>query len=646
MPEGEVRRSMNDNKIRFWSWVLFGVLAVAIVGVVNWTLVRASAQYDLTQDGRYTIPPALARIAKNFDPKDPEARLKITVYLSESLPRYISHLTRTIRTRLDEVRRASGDKIEYEFVDPKDNTDLMTELNEKFKIAPIALQDFREGELTQGSYYLAMLFRYKKEADPLHLRDIGQDLVKEERTLAVLPGLIATKILKVTTPDEIVVGIVSDKKQPPPQQGQQQAKATDGLDPLRERLKAHCHVKDVTLKGGVPVPPDIKALIVYKPDALAPADVFQLDQFLMRGGRVILLVDTYSAFDYDRISAINQGLQQEKFTLRPIETGLKDWLAFYGMNLQPGVVMDRFNHKLVRIQQVPGTPIPKQELADMPGLLNVRELDADKKPTDQLNPNEMTLAGIGALAFLLPTPMQVNQDEFRAHNPGATLDVLARSSKESWVVKDVVDSVPMYKVTPPPREEWGSSVLVARASGPLRSYWADKEPPAREGAPPAESQPSGANKLTVAQADRPAQIWVVADADFAHEVWQGLFGRNPMDRHSLAAAQGMGISASMVMNMVDVAALGPDLVEIRRQRLTDRSIDDVRVHDDRGNILFYNIALMPLVFVALGLLWWIFRSIQTFVPSPRQPITVPSAAPAPERALDTASVSDKTDSHP
>src|SRR5256885_718525 len=99
---------MNENRISFWQWVLFGMLAVVVAFEVNLVLKRVGAQIDLTQDGRYTIPPALARIAKNIAPNDPDARLKITVYLSENLPRYLSHLERNIKTRLDEVRRASG----------------------------------------------------------------------------------------------------------------------------------------------------------------------------------------------------------------------------------------------------------------------------------------------------------------------------------------------------------------------------------------------------------------------------------------------------------------------------------------------------------------------------------------------------------
>ena len=105
----------------------------------------------------------------------------------------------------------------------------------------------------------------------------------------------------------------------------------------------------------------------------------------------------------------------------------------------------------------------------------------------------------------------------------------------------------------------------------------------------------------------------------------------------------MGVSSSMVMNMVDVAALGSELVEIRAAK-AHRPLDR-RSQGQEGpdQILFLNIALMPLVFVVFGLLWWMFRSLQTFVPSPRQPITVPSPPPPVEPALHEAAVADKTD---
>src|SRR5262249_4141939 len=160
-----------------------------------------------------------------------------------------------------------------------------------------------------------------------------------------------------------------------------------------------------------------------------------------RGGRAILLVDNYSILDWDRIQAIDQALQQEKFSLRPIDTGLKDWLKFYGFELRDGVVLDRVNHKMFPIRAA-NQRFP--ELADMRALLNVRELDADKKPTGQLNQEEITLAGIGALAFLVPTPMQLDAEGFKERQPGAKLQGLAWTSKESWIVESPGDTLPMY----------------------------------------------------------------------------------------------------------------------------------------------------------------------------------------------------------
>ena len=66
--------------------------------------------------------------------------------------------------------------------------------------------------------------------------------------------------------------------------------------------------------------------------------------------------------------------------------------------------------------------------------------------------------------------------------------------------------------------------------------------------------------------------------------------------------------------------------------------------EKRGSILFTNIALMPLIFIGFGLLWWMFRSLQTFVPSPRQPVTVPARPPASPHLAEAHA--GKSDTHP
>ena len=177
--------------------------------------------------------------------------------------------------------------------------------------------------MTQGAYYLAMLFRYKRQAEQLNLRELGMELVKEERTLAALPGLIAARLMKVTTPRRRSRRRHREREEDAPAAAAAAAaaKPTDGLDPLRERLKAHVASRTSCVKGGTPVPPDIKTLLLYKPEGLTPLEVFQLDQFLMRGGRIIVLLDTYSTSTTTACRRSTRACSRRSSRVRPIETG-------------------------------------------------------------------------------------------------------------------------------------------------------------------------------------------------------------------------------------------------------------------------------------------------------------------------------------
>jgi hypothetical protein len=70
----------------------------------------------------------------------------------------------------------------------------------------------------------------------------------------------------------------------------------------------------------------------------------------------------------------------------------------------------------------------------------------------------------------------------------------------------------------------------------------------------------------------------------------------------------------MLMNVVDAAAFGNELIDVRRPRLMDRTVDADRVAADRGKILFRNIFLAPLALVIFGLTrwWWRTSAAETF----------------------------------
>ena len=83
-------------------------------------------------------------------------------------------------------------------------------------------------------------------------------------------------------------------------------------------------------QGRQSVPQDVNTLIVARPTQVPARVQWQIDQFVMRGGRVIFMVDPMRLDD-------RMGLQNPI----PITSGLDDMLAAYGVKLDRALVQDR-----------------------------------------------------------------------------------------------------------------------------------------------------------------------------------------------------------------------------------------------------------------------------------------------------------------
>jgi hypothetical protein len=600
---------VNDQNVarRLVAWA-FGLVFAAICVAVNFLVAPVDKRVDLTSDRRYTLPEPVVRIAKKLGANEP---CKADVYLSEDLPLRFAHIGRALRTRFSELRRASNGGLEYEFIDPKDDDDLAQRLEQQHGIKPVPVQDLKSGSLVVANYYLSVVLRRAKEKEVVNLAELGgQILQDEEATLAALADFLAARLVKLTSP-EVVVGLMSEKKESP-----QRKERTDGIEEsVRKRLLTHAKVQDVFVKNGTPVPSDVRTLIVHRPEDLTDLELFQLDQFVMRGGRLIVLYDNYSTYDPDRDAAVAQAmLQRGTYALRPVKSGMVEFLSHYGMSFSPGVVHDRSNFRGMMTVLAPNG-LPMQQTMTLAGVVNVRSVDDDKAPTGQVDEEEPTVSGLAPLSFVLPAPMETDPEgTFAERHPGARLETFLKTSNEAWVVAEPGESLVMNNAQPPAREEWRSFALAARAEGTLKSFFATRDIPVREGTPP-EHRPNPESKLVQCASDAPGQVWVFADADFALDAWRAVAQR----LMSMPLMQGLAKSQSALMNATDMASFGDELVGVRRTRLLDRSVDAARVAEDRTWILIKNIFLVPAILAVLGLLRWAWRASATFVPSPPRP---------------------------
>lgn len=251
--------------------MLLTAFAAINIGTVLFT---GSRQLDLTSSGRYTLrEPTLEWLKNNQKP------ILIRLYFSPDIEQNYPQLAQYARYLikfLEQYQNNSNGKISLETIETTPFGAAETDAS-RFGIRKILDKNGRSGlyfgavfSNNQGGSYTIPYFEPGRAAYLEH--DVS-------RILSKLEGY---------TPPEI--GIISPIIQI--------MSSADKLDSTIEWpfVTALKNDYQVTLLSSdtVQIPLKYKALIVFNPQNLAPMTVYALDQYLLRGGRLILLLDPFS----------------------------------------------------------------------------------------------------------------------------------------------------------------------------------------------------------------------------------------------------------------------------------------------------------------------------------------------------------------
>ena len=256
-----------------------GVAALVIILIaVNFLLGAFNARVDLTQGSVYTLSQGTKAIVSKLD-----APVKIRLYYSQGssvVPVGLKTFAKRVEDLLREFERAGNGKVVIEKLNPEPDSDAEDS----------AVLDGIEGQLTntQEKFYLglAVSFLDQKAALPVLAPDREQ-LLEYDITRAI------TRVASLTKP---VVGIMSGL----PVMGRPVNPMTkqQPTEPwvLSNELQNIFTVKKVDLRVEK-IPDDIKVLLVIHPRDISETTEFALDQFILRGGKMIAFLDSYAYFD-------------------------------------------------------------------------------------------------------------------------------------------------------------------------------------------------------------------------------------------------------------------------------------------------------------------------------------------------------------
>ena len=273
---------------------------------------------------------------------------------------------------------------------------------------------------------------------------------------------------------------------------------------------------------------DVDVLMLVHPQALSEKTVYAIDQFALRGGKVLAFVDPHS--EAQAIRQQQPGMPGDTFS------NLEKLFPAWGIDFDPNSVVG--DPQAAR--QVAFTSSGRDQVVDYLAWLS---LDRGHLAENEIVTAELNRVNLGSAGALAP-------------HEGATttFTALIRSRADAMAIP--ADKVRLF---PDPlalirdfKPGGKDLVLAARISGPIRSAFGDKAP---------EDMTTSAAHLT--ETKEPAQIIVVADTDLLDDrSWLSMVGQQV----SLPLAD----NANLVANALDYLAGTETLMSLRGREVTVR----------------------------------------------------------------------------
>jgi ABC-2 type transport system permease protein len=486
------------------------------------------------------------------------------IWTPDSLPELFAETPEAVRKAVEELEEAGGERFEFQQIDPTGDEQLMQRLYDEYGARPMSLGLFSDAE-----FYLYALLDVGGRLEQIVLADEGV-------TAADVREAVESALRRQTPGFLKTVGVVTSDPPPIPPQIRMQMQLPPQPPPEFEEIKAvlgqDYRIETVDLAAAGGVPSNVDLLLVLKPQNLDEQAIYGLDQYLMRGGRIILCAGNYSV-------NFQQGL-----SLSTVETGLDAWLEHHGITIDPTLVLDDRNQPLP-IPEMRSTPFGTMQtwtLAPYPYLVQVR---------DEGFLNREITASLDAVGIYWGSPLKVDE----AATAGMEVIPILQSSPVSWTSDDLGQVAVVDYTVPSAGTE--PQLLALALNGKFKSYFADRALPGEAADPEEESEPG---KVALEESPE-TRLIVVGNAEFLSD----------FVARALAGVDGGFFVENLrfAQNLIDWANLDNDMLGIRARGMASRRLERI----GEGRELFIesvNYALPVVLLGALGsFLHWRRREV-------------------------------------
>lgn len=531
------------------------VLTLIVIGIlilVNILSVRYFVRFDLTENKKYSISDSTVSILHDL-----EDLVTVKAYFTSDLPAQFLPTKQYLKDILSEYEAYGSGNFDYEFVDPDESTEDAQEA-QRIGVQQVRMQ-VRENDSFQvknGYLGLGIFYEGKNDAIP----------VIQQENLGNLEYDLTSMIIKMAQPRALVVGFLQghgehELSSAPPFPGAQSSSDYQAVSQVLAKnyeVKAIDFTKQDTLEGV-----DMLVVAGAKRD-LTDRDVFEIDQYLLQGGKAIFLIDG--------ILQLADGI-----SLQVLDTNLKTLFEPMGVIVESDLMLDNLS-ELTNFSEGPG----RFFFLQYPPFIRLVSDNFSDHPV---------VAKIQSFVMRFVSSVTVNEIESLSY------DKFVSTSPNSWH-QEAPFQVDPTSIPPATLDQAGARSVAVAVSGLFPRISSAENVPAlqrwevggEEGYELkfVEKDDNRKGRKIIKEAQAEAGIIIVSDSDFISD----RFLQN--DQSALV----------VFLNMVDSLVLGDELINIRSKSLGGANIGELE-NSEKALMKFLGILLVPILVSGYGVfrLW-------------------------------------------
>jgi len=580
-----------------YNWVLL-LIVIGIVVICNIIGSFLYTRVDMTEDARYSLSPGTVSFLENKEHF--QNRMLIKIYLEGNLPAEVQRFRNTIEDKLIEFKRYAGDRIEYQFIDPNQGTEadqdlLKQTLYDKGKgIMPMDIVFTKDGSQNNMLLWPGATIEY------------GGSTVQ---TIQFLPGTKQPNFYTLGPQfDQLIQNSINNLEY---MLISSMKKATQKFKPTvaflaghgeltyaetmraRALLSDYYTVTDITLNDSLGALDHVQGLIIARPrGAFSDKDKYLIDQFVMRGGRLMCFVDKLT-FQVDTLNA--KGMVH---TTRLNLGGLDRMLFDYGIKINDNYVIDvRCAPKLV--------PMAKQNM--IPWFFYVAATPTEHPIARNIDPVMLRYAS--EIQF-------VGNDKRRA-SPVLTTST---NSNITGMAPLISLAMPLNYgdkpvLAPNPESDINKHCVAGMVEGNFESYYKNRI---------VDAFAKNPESHYLDHSEKEGKVFVVANGDFIRNYYDSMpapgkdsvMQYRPIRFNNLRYDETMAQAGmqpfiygnqEFFQNLVDYMMGDNSVLDIRSKHIDIHPIDKEKVKEDAGFYKVLNVGLPSLIIILLAFLLFYLR---------------------------------------